>query len=264
MSQDGSNGSHGANGLGAAAVARGADKVFATPRGRVDDFSFNKEVATVFDDMVDRSVPFYQEIQRMVAELATDFAQPGTNVYDLGCATCASFLNIDRVMPPGSDVRFVGVDDSPQMLEKARAKLLATGFDRPFALETADLNAGVNVSNASVVMLVLTLQFIRPLYRERLIESIHRGLGENGCLIVVEKVLGEHSTFNRLYIKHYYEMKVRNGYSELEIAQKREALENVLVPYRLEENKELLRRSGFSHVDTFFKWYNFCGMIAMK
>ena len=86
----------------------------------------------------------------------------------------------------------------------------------------------------------------------------------NGCLLLVEKVLGEHSTFNRLFIKHYYEMKARNGYSELEISQKREALENVLVPYRLEENKELLLNAGFRHVDVFFKWYNFCGMIALK
>ena len=248
----------------AGAPAEESDKVFAAPLQRVADFTFNKEVAAVFDDMVDRSVPFYQEIQRMVAELATDFAQPGTNVYDLGCSTCASFLQIDRVMPAEAGVRFVGIDDSVQMLNKARAKLAAVDFERPFHLEVADLNTGVDISNASVVMLVLTLQFIRPLYRERLIKSIWRGLGDNGCLIVVEKVLGENSTFNRLFIKHYYEMKRRNGYSELEIAQKREALENVLVPYRLEENKELLRGAGFRHVDTFFKWYNFCGMIALK
>jgi tRNA (cmo5U34)-methyltransferase len=244
--------------------AAAADRVFAEPRPRVEDFSFNKEVAAVFDDMLDRSVPFYQEIQRMTAELAADFAQPGTSVYDLGCSTCNSFLNIDRILPPGADVRFVGVDDSAEMLAKARGKLAGSGFARPFTLEVADLNKGVAVDNASVVMLVLTLQFIRPLYRERLIQSIHRGLADHGCLIVVEKVLGEHSTFNRLFIKHYYEMKSRNGYSQMEIAQKREALENVLVPYRLEENKELLRAAGFSHVDVFFKWYNFCGLIAMK
>ena len=89
-------------------------------------------------------------------------------------------------------------------------------------------------------------------------------LQENGCLILVEKVLGESSTCNRLFIEHYYEFKKRNGYSELEIAQKREALENVLIPYRLEENKELLRGQGFSQVDVFFKWYNFCGILAIK
>ena len=248
----------------ASALAATTDKVFATPRPRVDDFTFNNEVAAVFDDMVDRSVPFYQEIQRMVAELATDFAQPGTNLYDLGCATCTSFLRIDQVMPADAGVRFVGIDDSSEMLDKARAKLNAVKFKRPFHLEVADLNSGVDVSNASVVMMVLTLQFIRPLYRERLLKSLWNGLADNGCLIVVEKVLGENSTFNRLFIKHYYEMKKRNGYSELEISQKREALENVLVPYRLEENKELLRGAGFRHVDVFFKWYNFCGLIALK
>ena len=243
----------------------GTDRVFATDRqGAMADFSFNKEVTAVFDDMLDRSVPYYGEIQRMTAELAVDFAQPGTNVYDLGCSTANSFLNIDRLMPPGNDVRFVGFDNSPEMLEKARRKLAAARFERPVTLEVADLNAGVETPNASVVMMVLTLQFIRPLYRERLVQSVFRGLADNGCLIIVEKVLGEHSTFNRLFIKHYYEMKARNGYSEMEISNKREALENVLVPYRLEENKELLRFAGFRHVDVFFKWYNFCGMIAIK
>jgi tRNA (cmo5U34)-methyltransferase len=241
-----------------------ADKVFAQPRGRMEDFSFNKQVAAAFDDMLDRSVPFYGEIQRMTAELAADFAQPGTNVYDLGCSTCNSFLQIHQLLPADADVRFVGLDSSPDMLTKAEAKLKSANFARPFTLRAADLNAGVEIENASVVMLVLTLQFIRPLYRERLLASISRGMADNGCVIIVEKVLGEHSTFNRLFIKHYYEMKQRNGYSELEIAQKREALENVLVPYRLEENKELLRGAGFAHVDVFFKWYNFCGILAMK
>lgn len=244
----------------------GPDKVFATPLERVDDFSFNSQVTAVFDDMLDRSVPFYGEIQRMVAELAVDFAEPDTNVYDLGCSTCNSFLQIDRIMPAGKgkDVRFVGIDSSEEMLDKARTKLAAARFARPFSLSTADLNVGVEVENASVVMMVLTLQFVRPLYRERLVRSIQQGMNDNGCLILVEKVLGEHSTFNRLFIQHYYEMKARNGYSELEIAQKREALENVLVPYRLEENKELLRAAGFRYADVFFKWYNFCGLIALK
>jgi len=105
---------------------------------------------------------------------------------------------------------------------------------------------------------------VRPLRRERLVRTIQEGLTDSGCLILVEKVLGENSTFNRLFINHYYEMKRRNGYSELEISQKREALENVLIPYRLEENRELLRRCGFNNVDVFFKWYNFCAIIATK
>jgi len=115
-----------------------------------------------------------------------------------------------------------------------------------------------------IALLVLTLQFVRPLNRERLVRTICEGLTDKGCLVLVEKVLGENSTFNRLFIEHYYALKRRNGYSDLEIAQKREALENVLIPYRLEENKRLLRHVGFQHVDVFFKWYNFCGIIAIK
>jgi len=110
----------------------------------------------------------------------------------------------------------------------------------------------------------LTLQFVRPLQRERLIGAIFEGLNPQGCLILVEKVLAEETLTNRLFIKHYYELKRRNGYSEIEIAQKREALENVLIPYRLRENEELLRGAAFRQVDIFFKWYNFCGLLATK
>lgn len=240
------------------------DQIFATPRARLDDFNFGAETAAVFDDMLDRSVPFYQEIQHMVAQMAADFAEDGTAVYDLGCSTCTSFLHIDSMLPPERDVRFVGIDSSQDMLDLAQRKLTQSGFRRPFELRCGDLDQDVEIHGASVVLLVLTLQFIRPLYRDRLLEAISSGLTENGCLLLVEKVLGENSTFNRLFIQHYYEMKKRHGYSDLEISQKREALENVLVPYRLEENKELLRRHGLKQIDVFFKWYNFSAIVAMK
>jgi tRNA (cmo5U34)-methyltransferase len=97
-----------------------------------------------------------------------------------------------------------------------------------------------------------------------LIEEIFNQLNENGCLILIEKVLGEDSLFNRQFIKYYYDYKRRNNYNEMEIAQKREALENVLIPYKLMENRELLLNKGFRYVETFFKWYNFCGMVAVK
>jgi tRNA (cmo5U34)-methyltransferase len=239
------------------------DRVFAAPKKKIDDFNFGAETAAVFDDMLGRSVPFYDEIQRMLGELAADFAQDGTAVYDLGCSTGTTFLAIEKYLPAGLDVRFVGIDSSREMLAIADRKLAGSRWDGRYELRCADLDRSVEIRDASVVMLVLTLQFIRPLYRTRLIREIRQGMVENGCLLMVEKVLGEDTTFNRLFIKHYYEMKKRNGYSELEIAQKREALENVLVPYRLEENKELLRSQGFGHVDVFFKWYNFCGIIAI-
>jgi tRNA (cmo5U34)-methyltransferase len=240
------------------------DELFAVPLGRVEDFDFGRKTAAVFDDMLERSVPLYDEIQRMTAELAADFAAPGTTVYDLGCSTGSTLAALDRLLPPAIDVRFVGLDSSAEMLAKAREKLEASGIRRPFELHAADFNHGVEIPNASVVLMILTLQFVRPLYREALLASIHRDMDDLGGLILVEKVLGEHSLYNRLFIKHYYEMKRRMGYTSLEIAQKREALENVLIPYRLEENRALLARAGFRQIDVFFKWYNFCGLVATK
>jgi tRNA (cmo5U34)-methyltransferase len=238
------------------------DRVFADQRETIADFRFGEEVAQVFDDMLSRSVPFYGEIQRMVAELAQDIVQPGSNVYDLGCSTGTTLLMLDRALP--GDVNFVGVDDSREMLVKCEAKLREQHLKRKVDLQCTDLHSGVDIQDASLVLLVLTLQFLRPLHRERLIGDIFKGLRENGGLIMVEKVLGEDSHFNRLFIKHYYDFKRRNGYSETEIAQKREALENVLIPYKLLENRELLLKAGFRYVDVFFKWYNFCGIVAIK
>jgi tRNA (cmo5U34)-methyltransferase len=238
------------------------DRVFAAPQEAIADFRFGAEVAQVFDDMLSRSVPFYGEIQRMVSELALDIVEPGSNVYDLGCSTGTSMLLLDRALPAG--VSFVGVDDSRDMLAKCEEKLRASGVKRDVRLECADLNMGVSVTDATLVLMVLTLQFLRPLHRERLLADIFKGLRENGGVILVEKVLGEDSHFNRLFIKHYYDFKRRNGYSETEIAQKREALENVLIPYKLLENRELLLKTGFRYVDVFFKWYNFCGIVAIK
>jgi tRNA (cmo5U34)-methyltransferase len=240
------------------------DRLFAETRVRNEDFTFGKDTAAVFDDMLDRSVPFYAEIQRMLGELAADFAAEGSSIYDLGCSTANTFLAVGAMLPPERDVRFVGLDSSEDMLRKAEQKLAATRFPWPYSLTQQDLNDGLHLENASVALMVLTLQFVRPLNREAVINSVYRGLNHNGCFLLVEKILGEHSTFNRLFVNHYYELKRRKGYSDLEIAQKREALENVLIPYRLEENKRLLRHVGFHHVDVFFKWYNFCGVIAIK
>jgi tRNA (cmo5U34)-methyltransferase len=238
------------------------DRVFAEPAEAVADFRFSKEVAAVFDDMLSRSVPFYAETQRMIGEMAGDFVKSGTNVYDFGCSTGTTLSLLHERVP--KDVRFVGVDNSEDMLARCRERLAASGFDRPHELVCADLNNGARVENASLALMILTLQFIRPLQRERLMADIYRGLNEDGCLVLVEKVLGEDSLFNRLFIRYYYDMKRRNGYSEMEIAQKREALENVLIPYKLLENREMLLRTGYRYVDVFFKWYNFCGIVAVK
>jgi tRNA (cmo5U34)-methyltransferase len=238
------------------------DKIFAEKTSHVKDFAFDGKVADVFDDMVGRSVPFYAEIQRMTCQLSADFAQAGTNVYDLGCSTGTTFLQLDPVLDPS--IALIGIDNSAPMLEQARLKLADVAQNRRVDLELADIEGGYALENASVVLMVLTLQFVRPLHREKIARKIYEGLRPNGALIIVEKLLSADSTLNRLFIEHYYDYKREQGYSETEITQKREALENVLIPYRMEENVDLLKGAGFTHVEDFFRWYNFSGIIAVK
>ncbi|HWV32175.1 MULTISPECIES: carboxy-S-adenosyl-L-methionine synthase CmoA [Dyadobacter] len=238
------------------------DQVFRDEITKVSDFKFGTTVVNVFDDMVSRSVPYYNEMQRMLAEIAADHVKEGTFVYDLGCSTGTTLIGLDQLIP--SDIRFIGIDESQEMLDKCDVKLKEAGFVRPYDLVAGDLHQQLPISNGSVVILCLTLQFVRPLYRERLLRNIYEGLNPGGVLLLVEKVLAESSVFNRDFIKYYYNYKRRNHYSELEISQKREALENVLIPYKLSENMLLLKEAGFADCEIFFKWYNFSGMIAYK
>lgn len=238
------------------------DKVFDSEIKKPSDFKFGATVAQAFDNMVERSVPFYNEIQRMIIELASEHAQPDTSVIDLGCSTGTTMIGLNPLVDPS--IRFIGIDDSEEMLKKCRLKLEKSAFEREYSLINADLHQEIDIKNASVVILCLTLQFVRPIYREKLLKRIYEGLTPGGVLIISEKVLAEDSLFNRNFIKYYYDYKRRNQYSEMEISQKREALENVLIPYKLSENISMLREAGFSHVETFFKWYNFSGFIAIK
>jgi tRNA (cmo5U34)-methyltransferase len=237
------------------------DRIFADDR-KPSDFTFSAETAKVFDDMVSRSVPFYDELQRMTTEMARDFAQPGTALYDLGCATGTTFALLDPVLDPS--IAFVGVDNAAEMLAKAKEKLAAVAKRRMLELECADLNGMRPPRNASFVVMILTLQFVRPLHRERVAKKIYDGMNKRGAFILIEKLTAQDSGTNRLFIDYYHQLKRRRGYSDMEIAQKREALENVLIPYRIEENIDLLRNAGFRSVESFFRWYNFCGILATK
>jgi len=227
---------------------------------KIVSFDFGKDVANVFDDMLDRSVPLYRELQYMIGSLSAEFAQEKTNIYDLGCSTGNTMLSINKMLM-NNKISIIGIDNSTFMLEKAKQNTKVIKGRKFLCL---DLNQGIKIKNASVVILNLTLQFIRPIYRDRLIEDIYRGLNKKGCLILIEKVMGESSLINSIFIKLYYEMKLKKGYSNIEIAKKREALENVLIPYKFSENVELLKRNGFDKVEIFYKWYNFCGFIALK
>ena len=241
------------------------DHIFASSCSGSNDFQFSAEVAEVFDDMVTRSIPFYVEQQRMIQEIAKTFNPQGANVYDLGCSTATTLINLSDVLQQRAG--FIGYDNSPAMLEYAKDKVREKKFEERIDLRFGDLDGDLvtrPLENAGLVTLCWTLQFIRPVRRDRVIHWIYESLSHGGALIIAEKILTEHTQTSRLFIDTYYSFKRRNGYSDNEIARKREALENVLVPYTISENLEMIRRNGFKIVDTFFQWYNFAGFLCLK
>ena len=241
------------------------DDIFLAPDKRPGDFEFNAEVAEVFDDMLLRSVPFYLEQQSMLKCIGKSFWIPGTNVYDLGCSTATTLIELCRELPDSAHL--IGYDSSSPMLDRARQKIAACHLNNRIEVRYGELNgqlSQVPVENASVVTMCWTLQFIRPLRRDNVVRWIYDGLADGGVLIVTEKILTNSGHMNRFFIDYYYEYKRRQGYSDTEIVRKREALENVLIPYRLEENLELFRRNGFEIVETFFQWFNFAGFLCVK
>jgi tRNA (cmo5U34)-methyltransferase len=237
------------------------DKIFLDP-GKRTDFAFNADVAAVFGDMLERSIPFYFEIQNMIVDLAEEFAVNNSAAYDLGCSTGTTLALLTKRLHD-KKIALHGVEYSQPMLDKAKENLERLAI-KNCQLELKDLNEGVKIENASIVILNLVLQFVRPINRDKLIGNIFAGLRDDGCLILVEKITSGEPRLNRKFIDCYHEFKKRNLYTDKEIARKREALENILIPYRMEENVELLKRNGFTTVEPFFRWFNFCGMIALK
>jgi tRNA (cmo5U34)-methyltransferase len=229
------------------------------------DFTFDTKVAQVFDDMVSRSVPFYAELQHMLADLTLQFT-PATDgaICDLGCSTGTTidFILSSPSCPPTTHA--YGVDNAPAMLEEARQKLARHAEAKRVTLITADLDGELKLPSVNVVLMNWTLQFVRPIHREALLRQIYNSLRPGGALLMAEKVLVEDSTLNRMYIELYYRYKAKQGYTTEEIQRKRESLENVLIPYRVEENVELLKRCGFDAVDTCFRWFNWAAFVAMK
>lgn len=240
------------------------DNIFLKTASRTRDFEFNSEVAAVFDDMLVRSIPFYLEQQYMIKEIGKKFWIPGSDIYDLGCSTGTTLINLCREI---DGPHFIGYDNSVPMLRQAEQKIKEHALEGCIELRRCDLNKNVSqlsLKNAGVVLMCWTLQFIRPLQRDRLIKHIYSGLVEDGVLVVTEKVLTNSTDMNRFFIDFYYDFKKRNGYSNKEIQRKREALEKMLIPYRVDENIEMFQRGGFKIVNLFFLWYNFAGFLCVK
>jgi tRNA (cmo5U34)-methyltransferase len=227
-----------------------------------EDFVFNQRVVEVFDDMLDRSVPFYRQVIEASAQLLGRLLSPGDVVYDLGCATGTTLLEFSRLLDH-QGLRFVGIDNSPPMLDKARLKAELYRKQEVISFELGDIIT-FEQTGVGAVVLNYTLQFIRPLQREMFLQRIYRALRPGGVLLMSEKVICHDRRLNREFIDIYHTFKKSRGYSELEIAKKREALENVLIPYSIAENRAMLSRSGFTAMETYFQWFNFTSLVAVK
>ncbi len=233
------------------------DKVFTKPIKK--QFEFDAEVAAVFDDMLQRSVPFYKESQKITQFFALKQLESGGILYDLGCSTASLLLNINREV--SSDSMLIGLDNSDAMLEQARKKIDAFGAN--IVVENADI-LEYDYKEANVFVSNYTLQFIRPLVREELVKKIASSLKKDGVFIFSEKVISHHTKLNKDLIECYYGFKKEQGYSEYEIMQKREALENILIPYSEEENIKMALNNGFTHCEVVFRWANFATFIAVR
>jgi len=196
--------------------------------------------------------------------LISQFVAPHGTVLDLGCSTGATLLELSRLLPD-MHLRYIGLDNAPAMLEKARRK--AAMFSKNIEFRQQDITApdlAQQLAGADVILCNYTMQFIRPLLRQDFICRLHAALPAGGLLLLSEKIISSHSLLNRKFISIYHEFKREQGYSELEIAAKREALENVLIPFTAEENLSLLRNGGFSWAEMHFRWINFASFVAIK
>jgi len=237
------------------------DNLF-TENSSTEKFEFNESVARVFDDMLERSVPMYRECLESTVQWCVKFARDGSHIYDLGCSTGTFLTRLSSRFPTHAGIRLIGVDNSAPMLEKARQKLQPSPL--PWKLIEADLQDDFSLTNASVVVMNYTLQFIPSDRRLEVARKIWKGLNPDGLLLMIEKVASDNSKLDTAYSDFHHQFKKTQGYSQLEIARKREALENVLTPRTVGENINLLLEAGFITGEVFFKWNNFAGFVALK
>lgn len=241
-----------------------SDNLFATPLQQVPDFVFNEDVVRVFPDMIKRSVPGYPTIVENIGVLAASFAQPNSSLYDLGCSLGAVTQALRRhVRLPGC--RVVAVDNSSAMVNRCREYLQAQDAMYQELLPVEVIEADINqlsLQPSSLVALNFTLQFIAPALRLDLLRTIRAALLPEGALILSEKLRFATPEEDELLTRLHLDFKRANGYSELEIAQKRRAIENVMLPDTLQQHFDRLQQAGFSRVTLWFQCLNFASLIA--
>ncbi len=238
------------------------DTLFSAPIEKLGDFTFDESVAEVFPDMIQRSIPGYSNIITAIGMLAERFVTADSQVYDLGCSRGAATLAMRRnIKQP--NVKIIGVDNSQPMVERCRQHVAAYHSDVPVEILCDDIRH-IEINNASMAVLNFTLQFLPPEDRVALLSKIYQGLNPHGVLVLSEKFRFEDEKVNELLIDLHHQFKRANGYSELEVSQKRTALENVMRTDAIEMHKTRLKDIGFSQVELWFQCFNFGSMIAVK
>jgi len=233
------------------------DKVFTEKISK--KFEFDEAVASVFDDMLSRSVPFYDVVRKLIISIILAEEKDGLKVLDLGSSTAKFLLDLHSKMQ--ADMQLKGLDNSQAMLDRAEQKCQAFGAN--VELEFADM-LSYDYKDEDIIVANYTLQFIRPMQRLELMKKIYNGLKEEGMFIFSEKIVFEDKVLDKEMIDIYYDYKKEQGYSEYEIAQKREALENVLIPFTIKENIQMCKDAGFTKIETVFQWANFVTFVVKK
>ncbi|MDJ0805676.1 MAG: carboxy-S-adenosyl-L-methionine synthase CmoA [Gammaproteobacteria bacterium] len=238
------------------------DRLYAEIQAGIADFVFDERVAMVFPDMIRRSVPGYATIINMIGALAGQRVAPHSRCYDLGCSLAAAALAI-RQGVGDLDCRIIAVDNSPAMLWQARHFVERAKSTVPVDLVCADVRH-IRILDASMVVLNFTLQFIPVARRRALLQSIYAGLWDGGILVLSEKIRLPNKAGETLFVEMHHAFKKAQGYSELEISQKRTALDKVLIPESLETHRRRLRDVGFQTVEVWFQCFNFVSLLAIK
>ena len=238
------------------------DAIYSTAIDNIADFAFDDNVAAVFPDMIQRSVPGYSTIIAMTGVLAERYAQTDSRCYDLGCSLGASTLSMaQHINKP--DCTIIGVDNSEAMLARCRTLIDNSPYNTQVELICSDIN-DISIENASVVVLNFTLQFIAVERRKALLTRIAKGMKKGGILILSEKILFEDAHLQALNTDLHHSFKRANGYSDMEISQKRSAIENVLIPETISCHQQRLKQAGFDNIDVWFQCFNFASLVAIK
>ena len=237
------------------------DNIFASPLSEIVDFVFDENVVDVFPDMITRSVPGYGTIINLIGIIAEEYAKPNTHLYDLGCSLGAASLSMRHRLTK-DDCEIISVDNAEAMIERLDKILQRDNSKTPVKTLCANIQ-DVDISDASIAVMNFTLQFIPLEERRKILSKIYSGLNEGGCFLLSEKLAFEEDE-NETQINLHHAFKKSNGYSDLEIAQKRSALENVLIPESKETHIQRLKETGFSQVFPIFQCFNFATFIAIK